>query len=76
MLHISAAPAQSGCETKAAALVEAIEAAVADERAAWFWQVRRRNIARTRRRRLVNHLRDYFDLPAGGCVEVPSEWLA
>lgn len=76
MQHIYDIPAKAGFEEEAAYVVRAIDEAVADERATWFWQFGVRKGIRTYRRRMVNELTHYFEFPPGGAVKVPCEWLA
>jgi len=44
-------------------------------RRSWWWQTARKRAICERRACRLRELLDCYDLPAGACVEVPSEWI-
>lgn len=44
-------------------------------RACWWWQSARKLALRERRASRMRELFECYDLPPGGIMEVPSEWV-
>lgn len=80
MQHIYDTQPRDGLGRRAADLMSQVKRAVEIEKSESFFarlfDTRRVVWARARRRHLVNKLVEVFDLPPGGAVRVPREWIS
>ena len=65
-------PRAAECAALARRQVEILTEALG---ACWWWQGARKMALRERRAARVRELLDCYDLPPGGIVEVPTEWI-